>query len=467
MIFRLKYIYLFFIILMPISSLVGFSIMGGSSEDIAFSLLHVAGMILLFAYLYTFISMNVSSINSRPNIVVYGLFVLSVLSTFLSYNPFFSFSGEVYRYEGLISLISYYSLFLASAFLLDREGNYKIKLINTFIMVGIFSGIFGLFQKFTDIQFFGNNFNGAIEGLNANPNFFGSYMTLQFSISLVAFLFTSEKIKSYLYGLASVFFFILAIFSSTVSSWVATGFVYIILFIVMLSLIAFKKANLVNKLGKLIFIGVVYIGSFIIINLFYDWAYLYELGIIASDASGIIVDKTVEGTMGSNRILIWTKTLEILPENWLNGVGVDALGAYMRDKVAQDPSFLLNSGEYFDKAHNEVLHIAITQGIPAAITYLVWLALVIKNGIQRVKESKLFSRDPDGEVDPNAWVWLALLMAIVGYFIQSNFNISVVTVAPYFWIFAGLLCPYPWDEKSLVKRDLGNSFKLVRKTKDK
>lgn len=452
---------------MPLSSLVSFSIFKGSSDDLAFTIMHIAGMSLLILVLVNIISMNISIVSNNTSFAVIALAILAILSTIFSYAPTISFIGEVYRYEGLISLISYYSLFLASAFLLDREGNYKIKLINTFIMVGIFSGIFGLFQKFTDIQFFGNNFNGAIEGLNANPNFFGSYMTLLFSTSLVAFVFNTDRRKSYLYGLASLFFFILAIFSSTVSSWIATGFVYIVLFIVIFSLIAFRKANLANKLGKLVFIGVAYIISFIIINLFYDWAYLHELGIIASDASGILVDKTVEGTMGSNRILIWTKTLEILPENWLTGVGVDALGAYMRDKVMVDPSFYVSPGEYFDKAHNEVLHIAITQGIPAAITYLVWLGLVIKNGIQRVKESKLFSRDPDAEVDPNAWVWLALLMAVVGYFIQSNFNISVVTVAPYFWIFAGLLCPYPWDEKSLVKRDLGNSFKLVRKTKDK
>ena len=342
------------------------------------------------------------------------------------------------------------------------------KIIITFTFIGILNATLGLVQKFYPNDLFLQLFTNRVEGLNGNPNFFGTFLVLQSGISIVAATTAKSRNLRLFFTALTTLFFILAIFSHTESSWVGIFSIYLVLFVIFLIQLIKKKSTAGSFMLRLVIVASLSLISFIVINISENWVYLGSIGITIGEIKQVAEEGGVIEHMGSNRGLIWKTVVGMLPDYWLTGCGVDALGEAMG---LLDPSTINMPGgvspRVMDKAHNEVLHIAITQGIPAAITYLVWLGLVIKNGIQRVKESKLFSRDPDAEADPNAWVWLALLMAVVGYFIQSNFNISVVTVAPYFWTFAGLLCPYPWDEKSLVKRDLGNSFKLVRKTKDK
>ena len=77
-----------------------------------------------------------------------------------------------------------------------------------------------------------------------------------------------------------------------------------------------------------------------------------------------------------------------------------------------------------DRAHNEYLHIAAVTGIPALICYLLMLFLITINNIKFIFKDKIQT---------------ALLFGVLGYLIQAFFNISVVSVAPIFWILLGLL----------------------------
>jgi putative inorganic carbon (HCO3(-)) transporter len=438
------------------------------SETLGVTAVHISGLLGYFSFIM-FIA--IFKIHYVYYIYVWSILLsfFALLSTVLSLSPSTSFFGALYRYEGLITLLSYHGLFIGASLLTraSDSANRK-KIIVTFASVGILNASLGLIQKFYPNDLFLRLFTNRVEGLNGNPNFFGTFLVLQSGISIVAATTAKSRKLRLFFTTLSTLFFILAIFSHTESSWVGIFSIYLILFIIFFIQLIKKNAAVKSYMSRLLAVAGLSLISFIVINIFENWVYLGSIGITIGEIKQVAEEGGIVEHMGSRRGLIWKTVMRMLPDYWLTGCGVDALGIAMG---RLDPSTVNMPGgvspSVIDKAHNEVLHIAITQGIPAAITYLVWLGFVIKNGIKRVKESKLFSHDPDAETDPNAWVWLALLMAVIGYFVQSNFNISVVTVAPYFWIFAGLLCPYPWDEKSLVKRDLGNSFKLVRKNKDK
>ena len=78
-------------------------------------------------------------------------------------------------------------------------------------------------------------------------------------------------------------------------------------------------------------------------------------------------------------------------------------------------------GNNIDKAHNEFLHVAAVNGIPAL---LILLSIYYLSFLQLYK-----NRNND--------INKLLFIIILGYLGQAFFNISVIAVAPVFWIILG------------------------------
>ena len=76
-----------------------------------------------------------------------------------------------------------------------------------------------------------------------------------------------------------------------------------------------------------------------------------------------------------------------------------------------------------DKAHDEYLQILVTMGIFSLISYICMHFLIIKEGIKNtLKQHEIY-----------------YLLPVIGYIVQAQFNISVIEVAPIFYIALGLL----------------------------
>ena len=78
----------------------------------------------------------------------------------------------------------------------------------------------------------------------------------------------------------------------------------------------------------------------------------------------------------------------------------------------------------FDKAHNEYLQTLVTQGIFSLASYLFIFGYAVYIGI---KNSYRFKQ-------------IYLVLPVIGYLIQAFFNVSVIEVAPIFYIALGLCC---------------------------
>ena len=116
--------------------------------------------------------------------------------------------------------------------------------------------------------------------------------------------------------------------------------------------------------------------------------------------------------IGNSRLIIWKNSLPLVKKYWLIGCGLDNFkNAY--------PNLI---GIKVDKAHNVYLQISITNGIPALILFLLLLFIVFLKGI-KCKNNFL----------------IPIYMAFIGYSIQAFFNISVIDVAPYYFIIIGLI----------------------------
>ena len=143
---------------------------------------------------------------------------------------------------------------------------------------------------------------------------------------------------------------------------------------------------------------------------FYDFkaGFLYE---IHSIMHGKLLDE-----FGTYRIFLWKRAVNLIKERPLLGSGPDTFAVRFMSKYTND---VIKIGEYSinDTAANEFLTMTINIGLIGALTYISFLICQIKTGISKMND---YSK--------------VLLMALLCYIFQSLFNLSVVVVAPLFWV---------------------------------
>ena len=126
----------------------------------------------------------------------------------------------------------------------------------------------------------------------------------------------------------------------------------------------------------------------------------------------------IKDQYGTKRAFIWKRVIVEVPKHWATGVGIDNV-YYIYDGWP----IIHKSRTGYDKVHNEYLQILITEGVFALGAYLVFYIFVIRKGIKNIKKNdKIY-----------------LLLPVVGYLVQAFFNISVIEVAPIFYLSMGLL----------------------------
>ena len=361
--------------------------------------LWVAIFFLLSSYLYLIFSKKEKI--GWIDIIIYILIILAFLSTNYAIDFEKAFLGEQYRYEGLLTILSYYFLALNTKSIKNEK--YKKNIIKIFISIGIFQSMYGILQSYTDFSFIRrHSLNYMAMGLCSNPNFFGSYMVMQ--LLIIGYMYIYNPKKRYL--------IIYILFGITLYIAESTGPVISAVFAIVLSMFIMHK-----KIKKILMMLIILLSSFAFADYSLEYIQnnkfnqtLVESYDISTEIS-TITEKPKE-EIANGRLQIWENSLPLVKEYWLIGCGLDNF----RDAYPN------NGGIIFDKAHNVYLQIAVTNGIPALIIFLILLFIAFIKGI-KVKNSYL----------------TPIYMAFIGYSIQAFFNISVIDVAPYYYIILGLI----------------------------
>jgi len=352
------------------------------------------------------------------NRLVLIYFAFLTLSLFFSHDLQLSLGGQFLRYDGYVTQMLYLFLFLFARL---------IKKIPTWFIEGIVIGstllaFYALLQA-NGLEIFTRDLTRmhwtkpfATFG---NPNFLGAYLVLTLPWHLYLILF---KHKRYAYFTYSLVFYVLLI-NMTRSAWI--GFIATLVFIVSMQFI-FKHPIKRKELLSLVFISLALIFFH---NIFSDQALLGRFLSITSDFNALVKQQGNIDTLGSFRLFIWVRVIELIKDYPLFGVGIENLHIVFMERFNQDSIAMFGRVMIADKAHNEYLHLAVTSGIPSLIAYLAFL---IGSAFDNYKQLK----------DPTIFI---LASAIFGYCAQAFFNISVVSVAYIFWIYLGLLNRYNRD----------------------
>ena len=350
------------------------------------------------------------------DIIISILAFLGLISTVLAQDVQTSIFGEYHRNEGLLTLIAYYLIFLNVKNLTNSK--YKHKIINLFIYIGLFQIGYAVLQVYTDLPFIKEYpYKPYMAmGLCSNPNFFGSYTTILCLITTSLYLF-EKQIKYLVY---SIIFFIGICLAGSTGPMI--GFILAFLFLI---IYYFKKINFSHIcLILIVFISLFYIIDFSINKIS---AQVHDVEIdtnynIKKETEMIVSNKTDVTAFGNGRIQLWKNLLPEALKYSLYGAGIDNV------KVI----YPKNLGLVFDKAHNVYLQIWITNGIFALIFYCLLQLIIFIRGL-KIKDN----------------FYISLFISFIGYAISAFANISVIEVAPYFFIILGLLVSHKIEEERL------------------
>jgi putative inorganic carbon (HCO3(-)) transporter len=338
-------------------------------------------------------------------LLVYVFF--QFLSSVFAYNPLLAFAGETPkagRFEGFASLVIYAILFYAAKnFMIPTQK----KVITTFSVLSIVS-VYALVQYYQfDPLVIYKHYRSMIFSTIGNQNFLGSLVLMLTVLALGLFL----HFKKWYYAVFFSLFFSTLLVAQTRSCWLSFA---VILFFVTISVLFFNRSKWDSFL--------ISIALMIAISFTLNKTKKNAL----STRSGTIKKELAMNNEygGSGRLKIWEITGLVIQDHPFLGTGPENLKTVIHAEHKKEiNAYYRVKGTSVDKAHNEFLHIAAVTGIPSLIIYITILSLIfIQNG-KYIIQSNLKT---------------LLLLTIMAYLIQAFFNISVIAVAPIFWITLGL-----------------------------
>lgn len=419
-----------------------------------------------FGFLVLLVSATKQYFKARENkafllVVLFMLFL--VVSTLMAYNIKTAFLGRDYRYHGMLTYFSYIGLFAAASQTNCRDR--RKTFLDLFMAIAFVNAAYGIIQIipsfvetvpnfFYDLFVASSDNNVSYErfsadGLVHTPHALAALMTMAFAVGGAGFVHEENKTRRTLYGIASLSFVAAAVATTTLAGYV--GIITVALVLVVSEIIRMLKGRApsrknvfergIVRLAVLIILSAIIVAVMICL----DRAHLYDGYIIFNDATARIGASfpNTDSKGGWAYPQLWKEGFEALKGCWIFGSGPDCIA---NDYYATSDLYNVELGFTFDRTFNEYLDLALACGIPCLLAYLSLGFVTIKRGVNMV--GSFFKRE-------DSWTAVALLAAVIGYAVQANVNISIITVTPIFFIFVGLLWnrPHnPTDEKKAGKK---------------
>ncbi|MEW6104258.1 MAG: O-antigen ligase family protein [bacterium] len=332
-----------------------------------------------------------------PLFLPVAFFLIStIISVVFSVSPLTSFLGTYRRFEGFIAIISYIFLFFVvtnfvSFLKIDR-------FLKTIVIVATIASVKGIFEGLDGsppLCFFGNQ------------NFLAAYLVLSIPFSL---FFSFQKNRLWI---------ITFIIMTLCLLLTRTRGAYLGFFIGMLLFFIITGKELLKRLEVKVILGII-IFALLILSMNPSTSPIKRiLSTFTISKKGI----SFQGT-ALERLYLWKAGFKTMLAYPLTGCGIEAMRlAYAR---FEEPELEVVGGHNVkaDRSHNETVDMGVTRGIPGLIIYIwLWISIIVLS--LRIKNRLLSA---------------SFLASGIAYFIQCQFNFSMVSYTTTFWILLSLLC---------------------------
>lgn len=333
-------------------------------------------------------------------IQLWGLFLAwASLSAVLGVDRFHAWLGTPTRRFGVLTwVLCALGFLLGHQVVLKRQADLIHK---AFTVAGLGLGLYALAEAMGIAPIDLQQFSSRLGSTYGSPAYLGAISALLFPL-LVGVTTAFEHRWRTAGWLASVLVLFGAMASGTRAAWVGLAVAGALVAVVARQLLALRPNRL---LGALLLVVVVFLAS--------------PVGTRTRDAFDF-----AEG-ISVSRIDEWTVGLDTLAKRPFSGAGPEGYRIVFAESVSEEYSQTYGRKVAVDRAHNGLIDIAVTTGIPGLLLMVALLAI-----LGRAVMTAFRSRDP---------VLVGTAAALVSYFVQQQFLFPVAEIEPLAWLLAGML----------------------------
>jgi len=363
--------------------------------------------------LYLIESLISKKLTIKPSKILWalgGLALVGILSVFFSSDILFSLWGNPYRSGGLINYL-FYLIFAFLLFATLKKVDW-LKVINLSLIVGIFVSLIAIFQQY---NLFPKYFVKAVNqpwSTIGGSTFLATYLVILFFIALGLMIKSIKDLNRawffYLPTSLLYFFVIVLTISRAAYLGIFVGLVYFIFFWPK------NKKSKISLALLILFAGLIF----------------FALTDINEIKNRLSLDNFLNDPRGS----VWLISAQAIADKPLLGWGPENFSiAFDRH---YDPSLSELAPqtatpvptEWYDRAHNVLLDLAVTSGVLMPIIYLILLAMMIKSLYGARKK-----------YPQRALIYHSLIAAILGYFTANFFGFDVFSTHLLFAVLVALV----------------------------
>lgn len=338
------------------------------------------------------------------------------ISSLFSIDKVTSLTG-IYTFNGLTQLILGISTFLLIKNHYQFQHKHLVYVLVTYSIVSVLS-VLQFYGMDPLSPFYGEQMAQLSKNTLStigNANQVATCLCVAYIVAALYFITGSKEIKWNRLILVSVFI----IFAGNVATLSKAGMIAVAVSL----LIAFpliKKSSIHTKRYIQVIVGSIVI--YLVMNITSNAVVMNRILQMFFEAFEIMRGN-IHNEYGSNRILIWTNSIELIKHYWTVGSGPDTF------KQIYDIAGFNTINQYNEKnvvlsPHNESLRLLITTGITSLIFYWILLISIMKKGLRRIYEDKMM---------------LPLILGLLCYEIKLLFNCSSITDIIIFWVLLAIV----------------------------
>jgi len=357
-----------------------------------------------------------------PELALWAFFLAVLISSSTSVHPRLSFFGAPARYEGLFTVASYLVLFFVGVQFFGSRAHFRPLAVWTCSIAALVT-IYGLLQLVVPPLFPGEAFTRAwygglgiprIVSTVGGPIVFGGYLVFVLPL-IIALAATGHGVNAAIWLLFACLALMATAFTLTRAAWLAAAVGITTL------LIAAGRQVWQRRPEVVVVLAVAVIASAVML--------VSVVGTPEQIGSRVAAAANLAGS-AAQRLFIWERTLQLIRARPLAGWGLETLGEVFPYNPSDLEAHFGPRPVIIDRAHNDLLQMAVSVGVPGATAYAVFWGLVVVSAVRLWRRS-------GGGLRLLAAGWLG---AIVAYLIQVQFSFSAVALAPIVWLLAGAAC---------------------------
>lgn len=355
-----------------------------------------------------------------PEIPLWAYLLFVLLSTSVSVSVATTFFGAPWRHEGLLAVLCYMFLYFVGVHFFGSGSGFRT-VVATASVAAIFLSAYGVLQLFLPPLFPGEIrvmfFYGTLGTLRpgslvGGPVSFAGYLCLVTPLLLSLGLASTGRGR-WIWLAGVVLAVTGVVMSLTRGAWLGLGLGALVFAATAgRAVLRRHRSELIAVLAALAIILPGLVTAFV------------APGTMANRMS---TSFDAESASAGGRVSIWQGTIHLIRQRPLLGWGLDTLG---RVFPYERPSLIRQFGpgpQNIDRAHNDILQVAVSIGIPGAVAYLGFWTLVVVAGVRSWRRTT-------GATRVIAVGWLA---ALTGYLIHVQFAMSTIAFTPLVWLLAG------------------------------